>query len=46
VACTGEARCGGDDGGTVVATGRLGAGGGDGTTRSQCVEAQGAKPCW
>jgi hypothetical protein len=46
VACIGEARCDGDDGGTVVATGWLGAGGGDGTARSQCARTQGAKPCW
>jgi hypothetical protein len=46
VACTGEVRCDDDDGGTVVATGWLGAGDGDGTARSQCVGTQGAKPCW
>ena len=46
MACTGEARCDSDDGGTVVATGWLGVGGGDGTARSQCVGTQGAKPYW
>jgi hypothetical protein len=46
VACTGEACCDGDDGITVVATGWLGAGDGDGMARSQCAGTQGAKPCW
>jgi hypothetical protein len=43
VAGTGEACCDDDDGGKVVATGQLGAGGGDGTARPQCTGTQGAK---
>jgi hypothetical protein len=43
VAGTGEACCDGDDGSKVVATGRLGAGGGDGTARPQCAGTQGTK---
>jgi hypothetical protein len=43
VAGTDEACYDSDDGGTLVATGRLGAGGGDGTARPQCAGTQGAK---